>query len=47
LADLVVLGTVDIRVERRKTGDGDVVRQQVKLGDVPPGLGFWLELYIS
>jgi hypothetical protein len=46
LADLVVLSAVNIRVERRKTGNGDVVGQQVELGDVPPSLSFGLELYI-
>jgi hypothetical protein len=47
LADLIVFGAVDIRVERGKTRDGNVVRQQVEFRDVPPCLSFRLELYVS
>ena len=45
MADLVVLSAVDIRIERGESGDGDVVCQQVEFGDVPPCVGFGLELY--
>ena len=45
MADLVVLSAVDIRIERGESRDGDVVRQQVEFGDVPPCVSFRFELY--
>jgi hypothetical protein len=35
---------VDVRVQRRQTRDSDVVGQQVKFRDVPPGFSFRFEL---
>lgn len=45
LADLVVLGTVDIGEQGGEAGDGDVASQQVEFGDVPPSLSFRFELF--
>lgn len=45
LADLVVLGAMDIGEDRREARDGDVASEQIEFRDVPPGLSFWLKLF--
>lgn len=44
LTNIVIVRAVDVRKQRREARNGDVLREQVELGDSVPDLSLWSKL---